>query len=51
MDELAVELCNRLRVIKHNLGHERAGLHIAASLELEQISLCADHGIGLEPLQ
>ena len=50
MDELAVQLFHGLRMLEHDLGYERAGLEVAAPLELEQITLRTQHGPLLEPL-
>ena len=36
-------------MLEHDLRHERAGLQIAAALELEEIPLGADHRPLLEP--
>ena len=40
-----------LGVVEHDLGHEGAGLQVAAALELEQVALGADHRALVEPLQ
>jgi hypothetical protein len=44
MDEVAMELDERLGMLDHDLGHEGAGLQIAAALELEDIAFRADDG-------
>ena len=44
VNEVAVELGDRLRMLEHDLRHERAGLQIAAALELEDIAFGADDG-------
>jgi hypothetical protein len=31
-------------MLEHDLGHERAGLQVAAALELEHVAFGADHG-------
>src|SRR5215218_4391640 len=51
VDELAVELGDELRVVEDDLGHERAGLQVAAALELEQVALSADDGALRETLE
>ena len=43
VDELPVQLGDELRLLEHDLGHERARLQIATTLELEQVPLGADH--------
>ena len=43
--ELAVELAHRLGVVEHDLRDERAGLEVAAPLELEQVALGAQDGV------
>ena len=48
VDELAVELGDELRMLQDDLGHVRAGLEVPAPLELEEVSLGADHRAGLE---
>src|SRR6185437_2598433 len=50
MDELAMELGDQIGVLEHHFGDEGAGLQIAASLELEEIALGADHRPGGKPL-
>ncbi len=50
MDEVAMELRDRLRMLEHDLRHERARLQIAPPLELEDIAFGADHGTGVETL-
>jgi hypothetical protein len=42
VDELAVELGDLLGVLEHDLGHERPGLEIPSTLQLEQVSFGAD---------
>ncbi len=42
-DELSMEGDDRLGSVEHDLGHERAGLDVAATLELEEVALGADH--------
>ena len=42
--EVAVQLRDDLGMIEHDLGNERARLHIAAPLELEEVALGADDG-------
>ena len=51
VDEIAVQLRDRVRVLEHHLGDEGAGLQVAAALELEDVALGADHGAVLEALQ
>ncbi len=48
--EIAVDLRHDLGMIEHGFRHERARLHIAATLELEQIALGADDGAVRKPL-
>ena len=50
MHELPVQGGDLLGVIEHDLGHERPGLQVAATFELEQVALGADHRTGGEPL-
>ena len=47
--EIAVDLRHDLGMIEHRFGHERARLHIAAPLELEQVAFGADDGAVGEP--
>jgi hypothetical protein len=47
--ELAVQLGDELPMLEHYLGDERAGLQVAAPLELEQVALGADHAPVCEP--
>ena len=49
--EVAVQLRDDLGMVEHDLGHERAGLQVAAPLELEEIALGADHRALVEPLE
>ncbi len=49
--EVAVQLRDDLGMVEHDLGDERAGLQIAAPLELEKIALGTDHRALVEPLQ
>ncbi len=51
VDEIAMELRDDLGMLEHDLGHERAGLQIAAALELEHVAFGADHGPLVEALQ
>jgi hypothetical protein len=51
VNEVAVELRDRLRMFEHDLRHERPGLQIAAALELEDIAFGANDGAGVEALQ
>jgi hypothetical protein len=44
VDEIAMDLRDDLRMVEHGFRHERAGLHVTAPLELEQVALGADHG-------
>jgi hypothetical protein len=48
--ELAVQLGDDVRVLEHDLGHVRPRLQVAPALELEQVSLGAEHGPLREPL-
>ena len=48
--EVPVEALHQVRMLEDHLRHERAGLEIAAALELEEIPLGADHGPLGEPL-
>jgi hypothetical protein len=45
-----MKLGNDLGVLKDDLGNERAGLKVAAALELEEIPLGADDRAVVEPL-
>jgi hypothetical protein len=38
-------------MVEDGLGHERARLHVAAPLELEEITLGADHRASPEPFE
>jgi hypothetical protein len=49
VDEISVQLRHDLGMVEHGLGHERARLHVATPLELEEIALGADHRASLEP--
>src|SRR6266550_9058357 len=49
MNEISVQLRHDLGMVEDGLGHERARLHVAAPLELEEIPLGADHRASLEP--
>ena len=42
MDELAVQLGHQLRVVEHDLGHERTRLQVSPPLEFEEVALRAD---------
>ena len=42
MDEIAMQLRHDFRMLEHDLGHEGAGLQVAAPLELEHVALGAD---------
>ncbi len=46
-----MQLRDHLRMFEHDLGHERAGLQVAAALELEDVALGADHWPLVEALQ
>jgi hypothetical protein len=46
-----VELPEGLRVLDHDLGRERPGLHVPSFLELEQIAAVAEHRTVRESLQ
>ena len=37
-----MQLAHRVGVVEDHLGHERAGLDVAAALELEDVALGAD---------
>ena len=45
-----MQLAHGAGEIQHHLGHERAGLDVAAAFQLEHITLGAEHGAGREPL-
>src|SRR5206468_2530798 len=49
--EIEMELTHDLRMLEHDLGHERAGLQIAAPLEFEQVAFGANDRTGVETLQ
>ena len=49
MHEIAMQLAHDLGMLEHDLGHEGAGLQIAATLELEHVALGADHRPLVEP--
>ena len=49
VDEILVQALDRLGMVEHDLGHEGAGLEIAAPLQLEQVAFGADHRSGREP--
>jgi hypothetical protein len=49
--ELAVELRERLGMLDHDLGRERAGLDVAPLLELEQVAAVAEDAPLREPLE
>jgi hypothetical protein len=51
VDELAVELCDDLRVFEHDLRDVRAGLEVTAPLALEEVALRADDRAGREPVE
>ena len=51
VDEVAMELRHDLRMLEHDLGHERAGLQVAAPLELEDVAFGADDGALVEALR
>ena len=51
MDEIAMQLGHDFGMLEHDLGHEGAGLQIAAALELEHVALGADDGPAVESLQ
>ena len=46
-----MELLDEAGVLEHHFRHVRAGLQVAAPLELEEIPLGADDRPGLQPLQ
>ena len=48
--ELSVQGGDLVGVIEHGLGNERPGLEVAATLQLEEVALGADHRSGGEPL-
>jgi hypothetical protein len=45
-----MESSDSIGKVEHHLWHERAGLEIAPSLELEQVSLCPDYHTLVEAL-
>ena len=49
--ELAVQPGDEVGVLEHDLGHVRARLQVAAPLELEQVSLGADHWPRVQPFE
>src|SRR5436309_15736550 len=49
VDEISVQLRHDLGMVEDSLGHERARLHVATPLELEEIALGADHRALPEP--
>jgi hypothetical protein len=51
MDELAMELRDEIRVLQDNLGHVGPGLQVPAPLELEEVSLGANHRPNGEPIE
>ena len=51
MDEVAMHLLDHVGMVEHGFRHESARLHVAAALELEQITLGADHGPLGQPLE
>ena len=51
VDEVAMQLAHDFGMLEHDLGHEGAGLQIAAALELEHIALGADHRSLVEPFE
>ncbi len=44
MHEFPVQFVDFLRMLEHNLGNECAGLDVATTLELEQVSFGANDG-------
>ena len=51
MNEVSVQLRHDLRMVEHDLGHERARLEVSPALELEEVTLRADDRALLEPFQ
>ena len=51
MDEIAMQLRHRFRMLEHDFRHERAGLQVASPLELEHVALGADDRAAGELLQ
>ena len=51
MNEVTVELAHDVGVLENDLGYVRPRLQIAATLELEQLPLGADHRTLGEALQ
>src|SRR5215470_2121493 len=51
VNEIAMELCDDLRMFEHDLGHESAGLKVAAALKLEHVAFGANHRALVETLQ
>ena len=49
--EIAMQLRHDLGMLEHDLRDERAGLQVAAALELEHVALGADHGPLVEAFQ
>src|SRR5438132_14400730 len=49
VDEIAVQLRHDLGMVEDGFGRERARLHVATPLELEEIALGADHRALVEP--
>ena len=46
-----MQLLERLRMLDHDLGRERPGLHVSALLELEQVAAVAQHRPNGQALQ
>ena len=46
-----MELRHDLGMLEHDLGHESAGLQVAAALELEHVAFGADHGPVVEAFE
>mgnify|MGYP003287594989 CR=1 FL=1 len=51
VDELPVQLRDEIGMLEHDLRYECAGLEVTAPLELEEITLGADHVPALESLE
>ena len=51
VDEVAMQLGDRFRMLEHHLGHEGAGLQVAAPFQFEQVAFGADDRPGVETLQ
>ena len=49
--EHARSLGDELGMLEHDLGHERPRLEVAAPLELEEVTLGADHRASPEPFE